>query len=503
MLKDIIYQIQLGIKRGEGTRIESRSEGFLSDLLRSEINSANDIKTNIKQSDAAKLLDHSLISLFKIKETPTKSELGRGMFEAKKLLLAAEIFNYSLLKHASNFAAERALKIGKKYFVLEVVFQANKIIYNNTRYFNNSKRRIVAYKEFEEYLEYYKIERALDIGLIEILVREQKSPSRDEETAKLCGDLLKKYEKYQNKIPSLLFHDALFSLQYYKAFHEKSIRKVYEVARAKTTYFLNLDFNYMPGLIHGYSIQLVYLIQTKAYTKGEKLLAEAQSILPQNTLGHFNFLSIVVKLKLYSGRYEEAISIVFKTLSHKKFDLMQPVFKRHWYLYEAYVNLLLETGHATYEGRRRRFSIQRFINDLPSFSKDKKAMNIPILVAQMLFFITRKQYNKAIDRIESLGKYTSRYLRNDETFRSMCFIKMILEIPKWSFNQLRVERATYKLYQRLQASEMDLIYQPFEIEVIPYETLWEIIMDELRPDHNYTPKRSGYSRDQQRGMPLA
>lgn len=80
---------------------------------------------------------------------------------------------------------------------------------------------------------------------------------------------------------------------------------------------------------------------------------------------------------------------------------------------------------------------------------------------------------------------------------------MILEIPKWSFNQLRVERATAKLHQRLMTSEMDLIYQPFEIEVIPYETLWEIIMDELRPDHNYTPKRSGYSRDQQRGMPLA
>ena len=117
-------------------------------------------------------------------------------------------------------------------------------------------------------------------------------------------------------------------------------------------------------------------------------------------------------------------------------------------------------------------------------------MNIPILIAQMLFFIVRRQYNHAIDRIEALEKYSSRYLRNDETFRSNCFIKMLLEIPKNSFNRLRVERAAQKYFERLIDSEVELINQPFEIEIIPYERLWAMIMNHLRADHHYSPKKT-------------
>jgi len=490
LLREVIYQLYLGVKRGENSPQGLDPNDLIKNYSDNENISSNNVKHNIKQREAIQLLDVALPSILRINETATRSELSRGIFEAKKLLLVAEILNYSLLKRGAIFAAERAIKIGKKYFVLEVIFHANKIIYTKARHFRNQQKRIAAYKEFEEYLEYYKIERSIEWDYLEMVRRDVRSASHDNKTAKLCREILVKYQSYFNKIPSIFFHDMFFSLQYMKASHERSMHEVYKIACAKTEYFLKLDFKFVPGLNHGYSLQLIYLIQIKMYERGEKLIKEANEILPKNTLGSFNFLRIVTILKLHKGSYGEAINIVFKTMNHKKFGLMTPVFKRNWFLYEAYVNLLLETGHATYEGRKRRFSIQRFINDLPGFSKDKKAMNIPILIAQMLFFITRKQYNKAIDRIESLGKYTSRYLRNDETFRSMCFIRMILEIPKWSFNQLRVERATADLHKRLVASEMDLINQPFEIEVIPYETLWDIIMNELRPDHNYVPKKS-------------
>jgi len=500
LIGEILYQLYLGVKRGESVPKSLDPNDLIRNLTNNESISSNNINHNTKQRDAIRFLDSALPSLLKINETATKSELSRGIFQAKKLLLAAEILNYSLLKHAAVFVAERAIKVGKKYSVLEVVFQANKILYTKRRFFKNKKKIVASYQEFETYLEYYKIERSIERDYLEMVIRDDQSASHNIETAKLCGEILEKYRTYFHKIPSVLFHDIFFSLQYLKASHEKSMGEVYQIACSKTEYFLNLDFKFIPGLNHGYSLQIIYLIQIKAYEKGETVLKEANEVLPKNTLGSFNFLRSVTVLKLHKGDYEEAISLVFKILNHKKFNLMSPVFKRDWFLYEAYVNLLIETGHATYEGRRRRFSIQRFINDLPGYSKDKKAMNIPILIAQMLFFITRKQYNKAIDRIESLGKYTSRYLRNDETFRSMCFIKMILEIPKWSFNQLRVERATADLYQRLLASEMDLINQPFEIEVIPYETLWEIIMNELRPDHNYVPKKSRGTSTEKRGL---
>jgi len=193
-------------------------------------------------------------------------------------------------------------------------------------------------------------------------------------------------------------------------------------------------------------------------------------------------------VNLHKGEFGQAVDQFFTAINKQSFVSLSPKDAQRWVLYEAYINLAIECGAAEYHGRRKRFSIQKFINDLPHFSKDKRAMNIPILIAQMLFFIVRKQYNHAIDRIEALDKYSSRYLRNNETFRSNCFIKMLLEIPKNSFNLLRVERASEKYFRRLLDSEIDLIDQPFEIEIIPYERLWAMIMNHLRPDHHYTPK---------------
>jgi len=452
VLRKAIYQLYIAVNRGKSAPKGEDPSVLIENLVNNEDITLNDIKGDIKVKESSQFLDAALPNILSIYQTETKSELSRGLFKAKKLLLAAEILNYSLLKSASTYVAEKAIILAKKYYVLDVVFQANRLIYNNGRFLKNRKKKLA----------------------------------------------------HINKIPSFFFHNELFNLKYLKAAHEGNIAQVYQVARDKTEWFGNLSFKYMPAFYHGYSVQLSYCIQVKNYEKGIKIIEEANAIMPKNTLGHFNFLSVVTLFQIHLGNYNEAISIVFKTLNHKKYELMQPVFKRSWVLYEAYVNLLLETGQATYDGRRRRFSIQRFINDLPDYSKDKKAMNIPILIAQMLFFITRKQYNNAIDRIESLGKYTSRYLRNDETFRSMCFIKMILEIPKWSFNRLRVERATNQLHKRLIASQIDLINQPFEIEVIPYEKLWNIIMNELRPDHNYTPKKarttSSVSKSQNRRL---
>ena len=320
-------------------------------------------------------------------------------------------------------------------------------------------------------------------------MRENSSVSHNKKTADLCREIIIKYEPYKEVIKSTFFHSSLFFLRYIAASHEKKPEEIFNISVEKAEWFSQLDFTYIPALNHSYTVQITYCAQTRQFNKGLQILNEAFEKLPKNTIGHFLFLRSVVMFYLYNEQYNNAIEVVFSTLKHKKFVILSPAQKRYWYLNEAYVNLLLETGHATYEGRRRRFSIQRFINDLPDFSKDKKAMNIPILIAQMIFFITRKQYNNAIDRIESLGKYSSRYLRNDDTFRSMCFIKMLLEIPKWSFNRLRVERATAHLHKRLLASEANLINQPSEVEVIPYEKLWEIVMDTLRADHNYTPKK--------------
>jgi len=129
--------------------------------------------------------------------------------------------------------------------------------------------------------------------------------------------------------------------------------------------------------------------------------------------------------------------------------------------------------------RFNKFKLGKFLNSVPVFSKDKRGLNIPILIIQILFMIIRKDYDNAINRIEAIEKYCVRHLRMDEHFRSNCFIKMLLEIPKSSFHQAAVKRKTQKLLDKLKATPQQVVNQIHEIEIIPYEVIWDYIMESM------------------------
>ena len=83
------------------------------------------------------------------------------------------------------------------------------------------------------------------------------------------------------------------------------------------------------------------------------------------------------------------------------------------------------------------------------------------------------------DRFEAIQKYCSRFLRKDDNLRSNCFINMLLQIPKANFHRGCVERKVVKYYETLLATPLDVANQAHEIEIIPYEDLWEFILESL------------------------
>ncbi len=108
-------------------------------------------------------------------------------------------------------------------------------------------------------------------------------------------------------------------------------------------------------------------------------------------------------------------------------------------------------------------------------------MNISILIAQFIILLADKKYGKLIDRTEALDKYSYRHLKNDQNLRSNCFIRMLLSLVKADFNPIRASRYAEKYVKRLSSTEMNLNEYSAEIEIIPYEGSWKIILDITKP----------------------
>ena len=111
---------------------------------------------------------------------------------------------------------------------------------------------------------------------------------------------------------------------------------------------------------------------------------------------------------------------------------------------------------------------------MPNFSRDKTGINISILVIQVLLLIAQGKKSKVIDRVEALRTYVYTHLRKDESFRSNCFIKMLLKMTEANFHKNGTIRKTEGLRKRLEEASIGTKGYSNYVEIIPYEKLWEI-----------------------------
>lgn len=247
-------------------------------------------------------------------------------------------------------------------------------------------------------------------------------------------------------------------------------------------FFRKKDFDSNLPLQAFYYQLVVCYIQLREFERGQVIIQDYQSLFDQ---GSFNWLKLQESyflLSTHTRHYDEALHIGERATPFLRNPAHPAHIQEMWKIYEAYVQYLAQVGkispQAAAEGASK-FKRAKFLNDIPTFSKDKRGMNIPILIIQILFLLTDKNYHQAIDRIEAIEKYCSRYLTQGDTFRSNCFIKMLLQIPAAAFHREAVLRKTEPLLKQLRSVPLEVAYQTHEIEIIPYEDLWEMALEAL------------------------
>ena len=407
----------------------------LEELYEEKHGRANSKKTNKRRLDAISdtLIDRIVVTG---EGLSTKTELGTNYYKCYKLLFCAETLNLMMYKRAALYMAEKAAKLACKYYFLQIAFQAYRIIYINGLEERLYTNHIKAAKKFREYLHYYQIEKNLEIEHNSLKAQITKFQVINPKIADKCLEILAIYNNYENKIPSYLFHTYLFFIRHTMHTMLKEHHKINENAQIAYEWFQAAPFLYIPGKLTYTRIQIVYSIQTKQFENAQKLITRAENLVTIKSMHWYSLQELLLLLQLHKREYGLAVKTYFESARQSSFRYLKPHEKERWILYEAYINFIIDSKITNFERKKIQFSVGKFLNELPRYSKDKRAMNIPLLITQMLFLLVRKKYNQAYERIEALEKYATRYLSNNSnTFRSNCFIKMLLVIPKQGFNQ--------------------------------------------------------------------
>ncbi len=190
-------------------------------------------------------------------------------------------------------------------------------------------------------------------------------------------------------------------------------------------------------------------------------------------------------LGLHSGDFQKAASIFAEALGHSGFRLLPEQEKEKWKTFMAYLHFFykshkLKEIRAMIQNSKISFKLSEYVDDRPAFDKDLRGMQIGRLASQVLFYLERWDLTGVSDTIQALNLYCRRYPKRDNNYRSECFIHMLKDMEEEEFRFFQTRKRTEKMYNELQNTPMDYIGEVKQLEVYPYEKIWELILERLK-----------------------
>ena len=227
---------------------------------------------------------------------------------------------------------------------------------------------------------------------------------------------------------------------------------------------------------------IVCCVQMRSFDKGMAIMTRYEEIYENGSFNWFKLQELFFMLAMHTRNYNEAFEICDRVIRHPKLAGLPAAIQEIWRIFEAYSHYLHVVGRVS-SAAGSSFRVARFLNEIPKFSKDTQGMSIPVLIVQILLMFAEGRYLQSIDRIEAIEKYCSRYLKKNDTFRSNCFIKMLLQMPEAGFHREAVNRNAKKWLDQLKTVPIEIANQGHGIEIIPYDDLWQMALESLQLKH--------------------
>lgn len=333
---------------------------------------------------------------------------------------------------------------------------------------------------FADTIQYLNLELKASLYYESINIRfgKIKKVNKAEMAIEITG-YLEELAPFEGRVRSLKFHRDYYSLKMVYHHIQNHYAEVVQVCDQLLHYLDSLDF--VSQVIRRFAVRqkAEHLL---LMGDNDNALIEVNRIVSlevEGTTPWLNSNKMLLLVLLNKKDYSQANLIHEKLSVSNVYKNIKSVFKRQIALIGVYLYLFKLMDMIPGSSVDTKSEIKKYLNEYPEYTRDKAAMNIPIIIAQLLEAIVLKKESDVFDRMEALKKYSSRYITKSDSIRSNCFINMLLEVVRNNYHVVAIERHAKKYYTKLVANPKISSEEAAEVELIPYEELWQIIMNYL------------------------
>lgn len=380
--------------------------------------------------------------------------------------------------------AEKTLRKAMKFEITQVVVELATDLRNH--YAVNGKTMTLC-KKYDKIIEdYSRLRRAEQLAeklYSYLMARATRKRSSDAELAKDASHYSRLLERkhQQLSIRTYRFSQLYFMVKILQYEIQGNQRLAIQACREAIQYFKDSEEANLQSFAFTFTFKLLQVqIQAERYEEAELTVDSCEQLLiREERKTSTDWLQVQyckVLIYFHTENYGEAYRVYEDTQKHELYDQQNPQARERWRIVDAYLHYLITIHKVAPDEswESQNFRLARFLNELPIFSKDKFGYNIDLITLNILFLLHRKTFSKIIDRMESWKSYTTRLSKKNRKSRGHYFLRMLLCLPKANFHPRAVERHAAEWEARLQRSSVDK-----QLEIIPYEKLWEFIIESL------------------------
>ena len=402
-----------------------------------------------------------------------KSNYDKQYIRVQKYLAIANILYLNYSKRAANELMQKCNRIGERYHFTDVRIQSLRLLKYHAALHGHKK-------SFEEYshqlsaqLELLSSEASIENASQEIILELHHSASLSSEIKGTFIKKRRKIEKLASKYPSRtnLLNSSRFNIHLSEYLQDH--KQVLQYCK-RTEQYLNAN-NHLIQKMRLAEFALYKLnscLRMQDIKAGELSARSCEKIFAPGTDNWYIYLEYYFLLCMHTLRYQPALTTLSQVMRDSRFLKGNASRLEKWRIYEAYLSFASPS-------KNRRFNLYRFLNEVPLHSSDKSGFNLSILIAQIISLLNLGRYDDILEKSDALNIYCRRYIRIKDKYRTYYFMKMLQVMIKYSFDAKKTEQIAQKFLDAM--SSKGKKKRPLEeMEVIPYETLWCLILDRLQ-----------------------
>lgn len=416
---------------------------------------------------------------------PKYTDYGNAIFNSFQSFALIKILLTKSARKTAIYLAENLLEHSKKYEITELNFMLTTDLRNHYSNLQLNRNKFIKYnilnKKFQEELiaEGKAAELFNLINLNEIAIVNGKLSKKSKE---LITNLMEELELLNERVSTyrflLLYHLSKTTLLELKNDYKKLPEQCKLVLK---TFEKKESISNIPKYIFNLKILIAH------FNLGdyEKSLLFTKKVVEFTSKGSHNWhlaKYYQATLYLHQGNYEKGFNCKQSVFKDTNINELAASLREHWLILEAYIEFLREIGKIP--AGAKRFRLQKFLNEVPIYNREKRGKNISILILQLLFFLVWEDFGNYIDRMDALKQYSHRYLSSADTSRSNTFIRMMRKLPRVAFNHLRAKELNKKDFWFLKKEPKKVSNKPADIEIIPYEQLWPMVLKVLETNYS-------------------